>query len=35
VYFKILRLHFSKNTFFVKFGSCPKNESFGAFLVET
>jgi len=35
VYYKILRLHVSKNVFFQNFGACTRNGSFGAFLVKT
>jgi len=34
-YYKILQLHMSKNVFFLKFGTCTRNGSFGAFLVKT
>jgi len=30
-YYKILRLHVSKNVFYQKFATCPRNGSFGVF----
>jgi len=34
MYYRILWLHVSKYGFFLNFGACPRNGSFGAFLVK-